>query len=372
MRVRHVFGALVALLLLGLASSLSADWRSDIEADWIVQEERKRAQATSTTATTEGDALGAIDGIKEGRWGFHAALEASPWWMVDLGEEIAIGRIVVYNRGGAGGRSVNMLLSTSLDGETWTQVHDCGGQAFGGTGAGEPLAVTLDAHNARFVKCHLPGSNYFHLDEVEVYASGDDETNVALWKTANQSSVSPWSVNHPRPGERVVDYLPVAQVIKRGDKLSADLAKMGVDTAEFDAGIARVTQELGDQEFGDEALYAKARWLVRDLALKNPLLDFDQIVFSKRKPTQYSHMSDQYYGWWSKPGGGLYTMSNYKSGAPELTCITDGWPEGTFLRPELSHDGSKILFAFCKYYLETSGNPNKVDKASIPEDAFYH
>ena len=88
----------------------------------------------------------------------------------------AVGRIVVYNRGGVDGRSANMLVSTSLDGETWTQVHDCAGQAFGGAGGGEPLTITLDAHTARFVKCHLPAQNYFHLDEVEVYASGDDAT----------------------------------------------------------------------------------------------------------------------------------------------------------------------------------------------------
>ena len=147
---------------------------------------------------------------------------------------------------------------------------------------------------------------------------------------------------------------------------------MGVDTSDFDAGIAEVANTLGDEQFGDRALYIRVRWLVRDLALRNPLLDFDSIVFSKRRPTQYSHMSDQYYGWWSKPGGGLYIMSGYKSGDPDLTCITDEWPEGTFLRPELSHDGSEVLFGFCKYYPETSGNPNKVDKGSIPEDAFYH
>ena len=111
---------------------------------------------------------------------------------------------------------------------------------------------------------------------------------------------------------------------------------------------------------------------MRELALQNPLLDFERIVFAKRKPTQYSHMSDQYYGWWSRPGGGLFTLGGYRGGEPQLTCLTDGWPEGTFLRPDLSYDGAKLLFAFCKYYPETSGNPNKVDKASIPEDAFYH
>ena len=44
--------------------------------------------------------------------------------------------------------------------------HDCAGQVFGGVGAGGPLEVKLEAHPARYVRCHLPNSSYLHLDEV--------------------------------------------------------------------------------------------------------------------------------------------------------------------------------------------------------------
>lgn len=40
------------------------------------------------------------------------------------------------------------------------------------------------------------------------------------------------------------------------------------------------------------------------------------------------------------------------------------------MRPDLSYDGRKILFAYCKYYPHVAGM-EKVDKEKLPEDAFY-
>jgi len=90
----------------------------------------------------------------------------------------------------------------------------------------------------------------------------------------------------------------------------------------------------------------------------------------KRAPATLPHISDQYYGWWSRPGGGIYILEDFKSPSPRLRCLTQGWPEGSFLRPDLSYDGTKVLFAFCRYYSHVSGM-EKVDKAKLPEDAFY-
>ncbi len=119
-------------------------------------------------------------------------------------------------------------------------------------------------------------------------------------------------------------------------------------------------------------LYFEALWAVRRMALANPLLDFDTILFAKRAPGMFPHICDQYYGWWSRPGGGIYLLKDFKSDRPRLECLTNGWPTGNFLRPELSFDGKKILFAWCKYYPHVAGVRNKVDKEKLPEDSFYH
>jgi len=84
-------------------------------------------------------------------------------------------------------------------------------------------------------------------------------------------------------------------------------------------------------------------------------------------------MSDQYYGWWSRPGGGIYVLSDFRGDAPAVECITASFTEpGSFLRPTLSYDGERVLFAWCRHYPRLAGEKDKLNKANVPEDAFYH
>ena len=98
--------------------------------------------------------------------------------------------------------------------------------------------------------------------------------------------------------------------------------------------------------------YLEARALQRQLALASPLLDFDAILFTKRVPGSFNHMSDQNYGWWSRPGGGIYLLRGFKTGSLTTECLTAAsfQDPGSFLRPALSFDAKKILFAWCKHY----------------------
>ena len=152
---------------------------------------------------------------------------------------------------------------------------------------------------------------------------------------------------------------------------------LGADVDMYERALRQTAgrlKGLGENASDNEQreLYFQALWAVRKMALVNPLLDFEDILFVKRAPGIFPHVSDQYYGWWSRPGGGIYLLKDFKSDTPRLHCITSGWPEGNFLRPELSYDGKKVLFAWCKYYPHVSGMKNKVDKENLPEDSFYH
>ncbi|MEA3368011.1 MAG: hypothetical protein U9R68_07855, partial [Planctomycetota bacterium] len=192
---------------------------------------------------------------------------------------------------------------------------------------------------------------------------------------ADQSSTSQWSKRHGPPGR---SSYPVAQVIERGRRLAEDLRGRGVDVAPHLAALAQVARRLdgiGAEAPAEKqkALYLSARRSVRRLVFANPLLDFDRILFAKRAAPQFPHMSDQYYGWWSRGGGGLYLLEDIKGdGTPTVTCLTDDWPDGTFLRPCLSYDGRRVLFAYAKYYPDVAGVKHKTDKKQIPEDAFYN
>ncbi|MFQ5808470.1 MAG: discoidin domain-containing protein, partial [Armatimonadota bacterium] len=354
------------------------DWQRQLQLDWLTQDEVRGMAPQRGPVSTQEDALGACDGVKNGQWGFHTNQEDQPWWHVDLGEPHDLARVLVFNRAdrGVAARASRLMLLVSTDGKAWTEVYRHNGQAFYGATDGKPLSVDLAGTRARFVRVQLPSKEFLHLDEVEVYAVGDDETNLALGKAADQSSVSRWSVKHVIGDGGPPEYF-IDQALERGRLLAADLRIAGVDVQRFERSLARLDGQAraASSESSPQTrrkLYLEVRRTVRDLALSNPLLDFDRILFVKRVPTSYSHMSDQYYGWWSRPGGGIYVLEGFKSGDPRVRCLTEHMPAGNFLRPDLSYDGTKLLFAYCRHYPEVSAVKNKVDKQSLPEDAFYH
>jgi len=126
------------------------------------------------------------------------------------------------------------------------------------------------------------------------------------------------------------------------------------------------------EDAGDDArraVYFRARWAVREMALKNPLLDFDSILFVKRAPGLFPHMSDQHYGWWSRPGGGLYILDGFKGPAPRVRCLTRDMPPGSFSGPDIAYDGRRVLFAYCRHHPGLADEKDKASKLRVPEDA---
>jgi hypothetical protein len=151
------------------------------------------------------DAAGAVDGIKNGRYGFHTGGEPDPWWQVDLGSSMPLDRVVIYNRldyapGLHNANDIRVLLS--VDGAAWDLAYEHDGSFFGGMDDTGPLTVDLGGTEARYVRLLVPtvGGVLFHLDEVEVYADGAPDTNVALHRPASQSSLSPWSTGGTNAG----------------------------------------------------------------------------------------------------------------------------------------------------------------------------
>ncbi|MBI2949569.1 MAG: hypothetical protein HYY23_18185 [Verrucomicrobia bacterium] len=134
-------------------------------------------------------------------------------------------------------------------------------------------------------------------------------------------------------------------------------------------------------------LFANACRVRREIAFRNPLLNFDELVFIKRHRALFNHMCDQYYGMAATPGGGLYVLAGAFGPSPQVRDVLhnsvvqsgrlagqklqggstrppklkfDGegnleGPDhegGTFVSPELSYDGQTILFA----YVENKGD----------------
>ena len=369
------FMGVVVAFFWGVAAALAepAITPQQLENDWLRQNElRGRPAVPVGGVKPEEDAPGGCDGVKDGKWGFHTQPEDRPWWQVDLGEPAALERLVLYNRcDTCAVRNNRILVLLSHDAAAWKQVYQHDGTTFYGQSDGKPLTVPLDGQEARYLRLQLPGKSYFHLDEVEVYAGG---SNVALGKPATQSSTSQWSVRHV-VGQPKTEYAS-ATVIQRGLNLAEHLREVGVDVASSAGVLRQVQQRLKPvaAEASDSMrreLFFDAHRAVRRMVLANPILDFDTILFVKRAPPMFPHMSDQYYGWWSRPGGGIWLLSHFKGDAPQARCLTSNWPDGTFLRPELSYDGKRVLFAYCRYYPEVAAM-EKVDKEKLPEDCFFN
>lgn len=99
--------------------------------------------------------------------------------------------------------------------------------------------------------------------------------------------------------------------------------------------------------------------LRREIALANPAVDFDTLLFTGIvKPGGSFHMCDQYLGWNVKNGGGLYLLTGIKSGKPVAKNLLANvkvaagalagktLSPGAVLSPDLSFDGKKIAFAW--------------------------
>lgn len=377
------------------SSAKQAEWTDagigaeQIEADWLHADSMRQGGAAAASANIavkpQEDAAGGVDGVKNGKWGFHTENEEKPWWQVDLGRSTPLERVVLYNRcDTCAGRNARILVLLSNDGKAFQQAYQHDGTVFYGFTDKKPLSADLKGASARYVRLQLPGKDYFHLDEVEIYASGSQE-NIAKGKPATQSSVSEWSEAHGTVAPAAAEATPrvaagpyqTAKAIERGLKLAENLRGLGV---EVDAE-AKTLQQAAEQlrqlaaNASDETqrkLYMQVRWAVRRLALRNPQLDFDTVLFVKGAPGRFPHMSDQYYGWWSRPGGGVFLLQGIKGGSPKLKCLTADFAAGSFIRPDLSCDGQKVLFAYCKFYPQVADLPNKASKVSVPEDAFYH
>ncbi|MHB8866878.1 MAG: HzsA-related protein, partial [Pirellulaceae bacterium] len=322
-------------------------------------------------------------------WGFHTALENDPWWQIDLGVATPLDHLAIYNRcDHTASRTARLSVLLSQDGESFEPLYQHDGSIFLGQPDNRPLQVPCDGRSARYVRLQVPGNNCLHLDEVEILAAGTNE-NVALGRPAEQSSVCEWSTR--KDTARGGSY-PTSAVIEQGLRLAESLQRLEQRTNTSLppsplTGVVSIDEEIKtleqlrmtvqqlptmSSEIERRELYFHARSVVRRLALANPLLDFDDLVLVRGAPGKWSHMSDQYLGWWSQPGGGLYILHDFKTDHASLQCLTEGFAPGNVLRPDVSYEGDKILFAWCKHYAGLSDWPDKLDKSRLPEDSFYH
>lgn len=169
---------------------------------------RPASQSSTSQWSRTNDAQGAVDGIINGAYAFHTNHEANPWWQVDLGRTARLDRVRIYNRldcCAERARSLSILLSD--DGGAWREVYRHDGKLFGGKD-GKPLVVPLNGQSGRYVRLRLNETNWFHLDEVEVYgiaAGGRDYTAGGRDYTARPGGLPAGLIAHFAMGRNLTD-----------------------------------------------------------------------------------------------------------------------------------------------------------------------
>lgn len=338
--------------------------RALIEADWL----RQAAAWLPRPSPTQADAAGAVDGVKNGKYGFHTAQEPNPWWQVDLGRTQSLGRIVVYNRldyppGLHNADSLQVLVSE--DGQHWRRVHDQAGRHFGGISGAPPLEVHLTNAEvrARFIRLQIASAKpvFFHLDEVEVYGTEDPAQNLALGQLADQSSVSIWSVakRPARPPGELVTVAAIQHFLDCGRRLAAELRLVGQKTGASEQALTEIVAQLAELQKGGTdpspaaklALYLKTRWVVRRLVFSLPVMRLDRLLISKRFGQEtYPDVCLNHMPWVSRPGGDLCILT---LAGPEQTphvqeLLRGALGPGHVHGMDLSWDGQRIVFGYAK------------------------
>ncbi|MHC4251450.1 MAG: HzsA-related protein, partial [Planctomycetota bacterium] len=121
---------------------------------------------------------------------------------------------------------------------------------------------------------------------------------------------------------------------------------------------------------GRYEIYAEICRLRRRIALANPLLDFDKVIFMTGHYTT-NHCCDQYFGKNARPGGGVYVLSDPFGESPKLTDVLgesvvergrlkgQKLNTGSFRSLSLDYDASRVFFAYTQCGKGAAWSPEK-------------
>ena len=126
----------------------------------------KPTSASSLNLGTTG--AGIVDGMTNGKFGYHSDLDETPWVSIDLGRPHAIKQIKVLGRGdGVYDQAVPLSLEASDDGTTYQQIA-LRAEPFSES---DPWGFQPVALVTRFIRARTLRKSVLVLGEIEVYGS---------------------------------------------------------------------------------------------------------------------------------------------------------------------------------------------------------
>ncbi|MDR0520833.1 MAG: hypothetical protein LBH00_03145 [Planctomycetaceae bacterium] len=102
----------------------------------------------------------------------------------------------------------------------------------------------------------------------------------------------------------------------------------------------------GDQ---DRDLYFAVRTVKREITFKNPVIDFDSVLYVdgvRPGGSEADHETRHRLGYMARSGGRLMTLKGLKPDGHQTKLMPQEPLHGAFWRPDLSYDGKRVLVGF--------------------------
>ena len=142
--------------------------------------------------------------------------------------------------------------------------------------------------------------------------------------------------------------------MKRGRALAAELQRLGAGEA-AKAGRAKLDALARKRTIMLEksldagawtALYNRIRWVVREMAMANPAMDFTEILFVRRHWPTWAHQCSHRVGEGQIPGADLCILTGLDGGGTVRSVLGTQLAPGGIGRPNLSFDGKRVVFPY--------------------------
>ncbi len=164
-----------------------------------------------------------------------------------------------------------------------------------------------------------------------------------------------WHAQEKRLGRQAGSVESIRLALDRSARLLDDLRAMpGIaDLAAQAATLQTLRLAAANLDRLDDAqrldLYHKIRWASRNLALRNPLVADNPLVFMKRKRFM-CQMLHEYLGYYhgDMEGGGVYILQNPGQSFDVANLVQGRLGKGTYATLSLSYDAKTIYFAFTR------------------------
>ncbi len=163
---------------------------------------------------------------------------------------------------------------------------------------------------------------------------------------------------------RAENVLQNLKAMTRPQNVREPLAKLAALRREASKG-----KDDGLNDCSRMALYHRIRWLSRDVALRNPLLADQKIVFMQRRRFICQMLHEYigyYYNYANLAGGGLFVLEQPGRSFKTRDLIGDQLPRGAYATPALAYDGQTIYFAFARVAPGERKHPVGVDWSILP------